>query len=456
MRIRTIYGLLGPALLISCGTDAGSKSQVINNTVQSRALSVTPTASSAASTNAPSAAETQRMQAFLAKRQSGQVVRHFFKTEMNQQIDCIDINSQPALHGGPVHSPPPPLPQRPTSANAPAQSLYSATPDSDGNDRQCPTGTIPIVRQTLGDLQQFHSLDAYLSKHADGTSGLPPAPGESFPSTSGHQYAITNNITTAYGGMETNINIWGPAVSNSADEFSLSQIWVVGNADRILGTSQQTAEAGVQVYPSKYGDQGVHLFIFATNDNYGSGSCYNNDCGNFVQVSNAATLGGYFSTISSQGGQQYDVRLDIEISQPNDEWWFGYEGTWIGYWDSSFYWPGRLSSNSADIGQAGGEIVNDELGGQHTDTQMGSGVFPCEASPICGNNNCCSYYADWQYVAYQRRLVQFNQNNQWSYASASGTATNPTCYSYHGTNTSDGTWGDYFFFGGPGGSYYCP
>jgi hypothetical protein len=67
--------------------------------------------------------------------------------------------------------------------------------------------------------------------------------------------------------MESNINLWPSYVMPNETEVSLSQIWVVGNANSM--GSLQTAEAGVQVYPSTYGSNaGLRLFIYYTADNY--------------------------------------------------------------------------------------------------------------------------------------------------------------------------------------------
>ena len=216
----------------------------------------------------------------------------------------------------------------------------------------------------------------------------------------------------------------------------------------------QTVEAGVQVFPGKYGSSaGLRLFIYYTADNYGANGCYNLDCGVFSQVNKSVNIGGGFNVYSQTGGPQYDSRFDLERNSAGD-WWFGYNGTWIGFWPNARFAPGTLGG-LASYGHAGGEIVNDESGGQHTITQMGSGTVPCETNLFV--SNACANYSDFGNVDYQRRLVQFNSANQWSYLpTAGGTSTNAYCYSYAPTQTSDSNWGNFFYFGGPGRSTLCP
>jgi len=231
-------------------------------------------------------------------------------------------------------------------------------PDIDGKDRHCPVGTIPIRRVGLDEMKRFSSLKAFLQKSPDGGSGLAP---EKPPGQAGHEYAVSPNDSTGNTGIESIINLWSPAVETWGD-FSLSQVWVVGDA-----TAQgplQTVEAGLQVYPQKYGNYGSNLFIYFTPDNYGSGGCYNQDCGAFVQTSSAYSLGVGWSAYSSWGGPQYEVKFTV---RPNiyGDWWVGINGTWIGYWPSNRFYPGGLTGGNATRIQAGGEITNSWPGGHH-------------------------------------------------------------------------------------------
>lgn len=87
----------------------------------------------------------------------------------------------------------------------------------------------------------------------------------------------------------------------------------------------------------------------------------------------------------------------------------------------------------------GGEVVNSEPGGRHTDTQMGSGHFPSETF------GKASYFSNLQIVD--------ATNNLRSPASINTFSENSACYDVQDDFNED--WGYFFYYGGPGWSDEC-
>jgi hypothetical protein len=227
----------------------------------------------------------------------------------------------------------------------------------------------------------------------------------------GYQYV--NN----YGGNSW-LNLWNPY-----GEFSLSQQWYVNGG--------QTVEGGWVHYPAKFGGNSV-LFIFFTPDNYASG-CYNLDCAGFVQVSSAFTLGGAWSAYSSWGGTQWGFSEQWEYWAGN--WWLNIQGTWVGYYPGSVYRGGPLNYGNANLSEFGGETYTS---GSYW-PWMGSGYFPS---------------AGFGWAAYQNTVYYIAPTYATYWSSLSPIVTNPACYNLAITPASSGgSWGTYFYYGGPGG--YC-
>ena len=56
-------------------------------------------------------------------------------------------------------------------------------------------------------------------------------------------------------------------------------------------------------------------------------------------------------------------------------WWLRFQDQDIGYWPASIF---TSLAGSSTLIEWGGEIVNSQVNGRHTSTQMGSGHFPYE------------------------------------------------------------------------------
>ncbi|CAH2058047.1 unnamed protein product [Thlaspi arvense] len=275
----------------------------------------------------------------------------------------------------------------------------------------CPENTVPIRKTKKEDILRRKSIGSF------GKKTQQSSPGD-------HEYAIMSTRKGNFYGTEFVMNIWRPEVEVS-NEFSLAQTWLASGD----GSNLNTIEAGLQVYPGKYGDNNIRLFVYWTRDGYRRTGCYNNDCSGFVQTSNKITVGGSYTQVSQYDGAQYG--LPILIWKDSGNWWLKIGEELVGYW------PGSLFTSLGDRGSLvnwGGEIVNQMTNGRHTATGMGSGRFAEE----------------WfKKASYFRKLMTVDESN--TLRDAQGAypyATNGNCYSI---KAGDGSsyWGIYFFYGGP-------
>jgi hypothetical protein len=158
----------------------------------------------------------------------------------------------------------------------------------------------------------------------------------------------------------------------------------------------------------------------------------------FVQTDSSIIIGGAFSPVSSIGGPQYDIPLMFYRDQGrNHDWWLKYNDTWVGYYPNSYYDSSGIADKGAEI-DYGGEIVDDNVVGVHTTTDMGSGRFPSEG---------------WQYSAYIRHIVYVDMTNVSRNASnLTASASNTNYYDLSLLLSGDANWVNHMFFGGPGGT----
>lgn len=305
------------------------------------------------------------------------------------------------------------------------------TEDDFGNALGCEAGTIPMSRVTLEQLSNFPSLQAFFQKGPNG-SGHPLDPPKATPNAAvntSHAYSFTyqyvNNL-----GPSANINLWRPYVYSDENEvFSLVQLWTLG----VSSGPVQTAETGWQNYPSLYGNENPNLFIYWTADGYNKTGCYNLSCAGFVQTSSSLHLGAGFSNYSVFNGPQYEIRLQYYLFQGN--WWLRVGDTWMGYYPTSIYNGGQLSQYSNLL----------EFGSESDPGYFeGVNVWPSEGSTLFASNG-------WSYSAYQRLVYYVNTSGTSVWSSLTSDQPSPACYSISGPNFSS-SWGEYFYFGGPGGS----
>jgi neprosin-like protein/VCBS repeat protein/FG-GAP repeat protein len=405
-----------------------------------------------------SAAEFEKIKRYQEQLFDEGVVTHAFHTADGKLIHCIEIGSQRSitnagLKSGEIRTAPEVLPlvERTISGEKTANASdfgLDGTTDAEGNLRRCPAGSIPVLIPSLEDLCRFKTFDDIFRKFPNGTkqtsfgtvldqtrgnTPLPPVDLEN-PTAVVHDYAHASR-TVDNQGQQAAFNVWQPSVERS-DEFSLSQLWVGRAAGTI--SNHQTVETGWQVCYLLYDDSRPHLFIYSTTHNYEDGypGGYNLGSGMFVQTNSTVIIGGAFSPVSTQGGTQYDVRLMFYRDQGgNHDWWLKYEDTWVGYYPNSYYNSNGIADKGASI-DYGGEIVNDNVGGIHTTTDMGSGHFPSEG---------------WQHSAYVRNLTYVDMSNVTRNSDGlSRSVTNSSLYDLSLYFSSDSNWTNYFFFGGPG------
>ncbi len=387
--------------------------------------------------------ERRKMEKYLAEFVRKEDIVRSLKLSSGDVVDCVDIYKQPAM-------------RHPGMAEHVLQLKPSGEPeDRKGEGReeplgevdpilkskkdpqslkqeymvareQCPEKSVPIRRLTMDILKNFKTLEEFRRKNpphlVDGPTSL-------------HQYAHAYRNGDNWGAQSI-LNVWSP-YTERADEFSLSQIWVV----RGSGANRETVEAGWQKYRDLYGDYSPRLFIYFTPDNYGDGGCYNLTCDAFVQVNNSVYIGGGFTNISQHPhpSTAWEFALRWQKDGTTGHWWLKYGDTWVGYYPRSLFDSNGLRDLAAKV-DFGGEIIDQQPGGRHTKTDMGSGHFPNDG---------------FGYAAYQRQIRYITTSNVWgTHPSLTDSRTDSDCYDISVLN-STGSWERYFYFGGPGYNNHC-
>ncbi|GMQ00557.1 hypothetical protein CsSME_00047597 [Camellia sinensis var. sinensis] len=298
---------------------------------------------------------------------------------------------------------------------------------------RCPEDTIPIRRTKEEEVLRASSVKRY-GKKQHRSFPQPRSADPDLINQSGHQHAIAYVEGDKYYGAKATLNVWEPKIQQP-NEFSLSQIWILGGS---FGEDLNSIEAGWQVSPDLYGDNNTRLFTYWTSDAYQATGCYNLLCSGFIQISSEIAMGASISPVSGYRNSQYDISILVWKDPREGNWWMQFGNGYV-----LGYWPSFLFSYLADSGSMiewGGEVVNSEADGQHTSTQMGSGHFPEEGF---GKS---SYFKNIQIV---------DSSNNLKAPKGIGTFTEQSnCYDVQtGTN---GDWGHYFYYGGPGRNANCP
>jgi hypothetical protein len=417
-----------------------------------------------------SAAELERMKAYLRDHHRGVVARHHFEMEPGIIVDCIDELTQPGAQrlglnratwvrkpsAAPQDLQPPTPEEAAEAASAdrhgrdPGVFLQAASDvdvqrDAAGHRKSCAKGTIPKLRLSLQRLAAFETLEHF--RHKLGQPGRSPRAGRLRGEQSGaqradegaeiatrHEYAYTYDWVTNWG-AESTLNIW-KAYTEKSSEFSLSQIWV---ADSAL---DETVEAGWQVYRNRhtFNPKDPYFFIFSTQDGYNQTGCYDLECNDFVQTDNSVVIGGRWTNQSVVNGNQYSTPILIQKDGSTGDWWIAVDGVYAGYYPRSLYDSSGIQSQ-ADLVEFGGEIVNTWPDGRHTKTDMGSGY-----KPVSG----------FRYATYQRTIRYVNTSNQYATPSLSESRTDSGCYDVD-SFVASGAWLTHIYFGGEGYSVSnCP
>ncbi|KAJ6839597.1 uncharacterized protein M6B38_314350 [Iris pallida] len=355
-------------------------------------------------------------------------------------IDCIHLSRQPAFDH--------PLLQNHTIQMRPTfhpEGLYEETKvaASGGDGRmaqlwhasgeKCPDDTIPVRRTKREDVLRATSPKRFgRKKHR--ASPRPRSADPDLINQNGHQHAIAYVEGDKFYGAKATINVWEPRIQQ-ANEFSLSQIWVLGGS---FGEDLNSIEVGWQVSPDLYGDNNTRLFTYWTSDAYQATGCYNLLCSGFIQVNSEVAMGASIFPVSGYGGSQYDISILIWKDPKEGNWWMQFGKDYVlGYWPSFLF---SYLTDSASMIEWGGEVVNSQEGGEHTSTQMGSGHFPEEG---------------FSKASYFRNIQVVDESNNLRSPKDLGTFTEQSnCYDVQTGSNSD--WGSYIYFGGPGKSSNCP
>lgn len=383
--------------------------------------------------------ERKRMESYIAEFVRADDIVSQIELSPSEIIDCVAVGRQPALRHPMLkehvlQTEPPAGPKEmeksePTTlvgdpVRAGTEQTISQEYGSEG--RSCPQESVPVRRLTIEILDNYETLEEFFQARPPHLLTGP---------VNNHQYASTRFTGDNWGAQST-LNVWSP-YTEIAEEFSLSQIAVA----RGSGSDRETIESGWQKLRMLYGDYRPRLFIYFTPDNYGSGGCYNLTCGAFVQVNNSVYIGGGFTDISGHPHPSAAWEFTIRWQRHGEtgDWWLKYGDTWVGYY------PGSLFDNDGLRPRASrasfyGEIIDDQTGGRHTRTDMGSGHFP----------------GDWfGYAAYQRRVRTITTSTVWNLRpSLTDSRTDANCYDVS-VHSSSGSWERYFYFGGPGYNDHC-
>ena len=357
----------------------------------------------------------------------GVTVASSFADAGGQVFDCIPVAQQPALKRlGTELAEPPPMPIAPIARQSSAAQQGLRVPNgklnSFGSALSCPTGCVPVRRVTLEELVRFETLEGYLRKHGHPRSRANHArPLLEAAVETPHEYAHAFQTVQNIGGHSV-LNVWDPPIGAN-QIFSLAQHWYVAEGS----TGVQTVEVGWQVYPQLYNHGKPVLFTYWTADGYGHTGSYSNTAGEFVQYGATHPVGMALESWSQLNGSQVELELHVLLYQGN--WWIFVNGVAAGYYPTSYYQGGPLASCAAEI-DYGGETL-----GVGSYPAMGSGEFAVRGQ---------------QLAAYQRDIYYIDANANAADASLTASQDWPSSYTIQLERSN--SWGEYFYFGGPGNS----
>ncbi|KAL6506587.1 hypothetical protein OROGR_024768 [Orobanche gracilis] len=376
-----------------------------------------------------------------------------FKSPDGDVIDCVHISHQPAfdhpfLKDHKIQMRPS---YHPEEVSDDERKMYSSNKERRtypitqqkwrmNGSQNCPEYTIPIRRTKKEDLLRASSLKRYGKKKPtsihDRSNAQVTTSSTDSSSQNGHPHAIAYVAGDQYYGAKATINVWEPEIQH-ANEFSSSQIWVLGGSN---GEGLNSIEAGWQVNPGMYGDNSTRLFTYWTADGSQATGCYNLLCSGFIQTNPDIAVGASISPLSVYQDSQFDITILIWKDPKQGVWWLQFGNEYIlGYWPSTLF--SDLKDGPSSMIQFGGEVVNSEVDGQHTTTQMGSGHFPE------GDFGKASYFKNIQIVDSSNNLKSpelypYTEEHE--------------CYDIYIGSGGGKDLGSYFYYGGPGKNPDCP
>ena len=216
---------------------------------------------------------------------------HILKTinKINYTVDCIPFAEQPALINQALDKMMLEAVKTTTKNNLVA--LKKMGDNFDVNPAsQCPLGSVALLRP---------SRTILTSKQANKKR----APGTASPIYSstrilgGYSYQLGENHSGELISILTEANqayFKGPqnqfVERNNDVDHSLDQFWFTNNTYQ-QAIPTYSVEFGIIASAYFTNTASTSIFVFASVDNYGNSSCYNIECGNFVQFPNTPVLG---------------------------------------------------------------------------------------------------------------------------------------------------------------------
>ncbi|MCL7032728.1 hypothetical protein MKW94_006476 [Papaver nudicaule] len=355
-------------------------------------------------------------------------------------VDCIDINKQPAfdhplLKSHVVQLRPSSRPKDPSSKSSSWSSSRLQQPWENVNlgSYACPEGTVPLRRTIKEDLIRAKPISKSLYSTTSIFQTAAPNP-ESYVQHVAyrHSFNVTNNITRplVIHGIQADIKIDNPPVQN--DQLSASLLLAEGGPKDTFSTIL----AGWMVAPTLYGDNYTHLSIFWRNGT--TNGCFNMLCPGFVQVDSSVPIGEVFPVKSEYGTRGYSFTGLIFQDVNSLNWWFTVIANNvtidIGYWPREII---PFLTNTANYVAWGGFVRTPP---NTPSPPMGNGHFPE------GDINKVSAMVNTMYVDEKYTLQVPRNVYDWENFSD-----NTDCYGIDFVEDHPDL-GKIIFFGGPGGN----
>lgn len=401
----------------------------------------------AVNTAADAGSDVAAIQAYRDSFYTDSDIQHSF-IHGGDEIDCIPFEAQASVkyfasQGIDVSLPnPPPAPTPPSTvpaANVLPGDAFVGQDDGFGNAEQCSTGTVPVSRPTVAEIEAAGGVAGYQAM-LQRSRPEPQQSGFQHDCYEMNQWTWYNNYdhaagvavnNTTYYGMLSYASVHDPNVAHINSEHSLSQIWVqTGTCEFWQGTegcsypghagtggdAVQSVESGWIVGAPYTTDTVPHLLVFMTFSGYdirmgaisgcfaekGGGCCpMGSSC--WVQYGSYMTPGQKLTHYATAPGVPPEMAIQYWNGTASGyaDWFLYINGQLIGYYPTSSFW-GQMQSSASYL-QAGGEIIDSWPGGpwpsgSHTTTEMGSG-----------------WSADfgWEYAAYQRDVMYIDSGNSY-------------------------------------------
>lgn len=172
----------------------------------------------------------------------------------------------------------------------------------------------------------------------------------------GYQRYAKGKHVTGFWALQSNEQPYIDYTHGATAAHSLGQLWAI---ERHGESCLSDVEIGWTVSSAQYNDDQPHLFMYAWDCSVGLGYVGQSSVP-WVQYSSVIAPNSVVS--HNDGWHLYGVRLY------NGNWWFYYDGQWVGYIPSSA-WT-RFFPSTVTEGAAGGEVARPEYA---TCTDMGSG-----------------------------------------------------------------------------------